>query len=187
MRGWGRWLLVTLLLAVVVHVVAVRALPYAIMAIVMRRGAEVSGWNTAMHPPLATSASRAIVRPSPDLAYTSCIFDVSQRPLLVSAPIGNGYASVSMFASNTDNFFAVNDRSPSLTLPRETGEGSAVIEAVVAGPSTPPFDAGGRRVVRSPSDRGMVLVRRVVESPAHFAAVDAMRRQARCELIGPPS
>jgi uncharacterized membrane protein len=177
MRGWGRWLLITLLLAVVVHVVAVRALPYAIMAIVMRRGAAASGWNTAMHPPLATSASRAIVRPSPDLAYTSCIFDVSQRPLLVSAPVGNGYASVSMFASNTDNFFALNDRQ---------AQGTS-IDAVVVGPSTPSFDAGGRRVVRSPSDRGMVLVRRVVESQAHFPAVDALRRQARCEPLAVPA
>ncbi|MDX2171020.1 MAG: DUF1254 domain-containing protein [Deltaproteobacteria bacterium] len=177
MRGWATWLLVTLGLAVVVHVAAVRLLPYGIMWVVMRRGAEVAGWNAPLHPPLATSAARAIVRPSPDLAYTSCMFDVRAAPLLVSAPVGNGYASVSMFADNTDNFFALNDRQ---------AEGAS-IDVVVAGPHTPPFDAGGRRVVRSPSDRGIVLVRRVVENPEHFVAVDQLRRRARCEPLPPPA
>jgi uncharacterized membrane protein len=170
MSGGLRWLLVTLALAAAIHVAAVTALPYAIMAVVLRRGAAEMGWNTPVHPPLATADARTIVRPSPDLAYSACLFDVRARPLRVSVPLGDGYTSLSMFASNTDNFFAENDRQA----------GGATIDVVVAGPRTPPFDAAGRRVVRAPSDRGMILVRRVVESPAHFAVVDQLRRGARC-------
>lgn len=165
-----RWLAVTVALAVAIHLAAVWAVPYAIMAVVMRGAAATTGWNTAYHAPLATSAARTVVRPSPDLAYTACVFDVASRPLHVVVPVDDGYTSLSMFAANTDNFFATNDRAAA----------GAPIDVVLAGPGTPPFDAGGRRVVTAPSDRGMVLVRRVVESPAHFAAVDALRRGAHC-------
>ena len=172
--SWLRWLLVTLALAAAVHVAAVLALPYAIMAVVMRGAAREAGWNQAANPPLATSESRAVVRPSPDLAYTVCVFDVRAQPLLVTVPMGDGYGSLSMFASNSDNFFVANDRQAR----------GAPIEVVLAGPDTPPFAAGERRVVRAPSNRGIVLVRRVVESPAHFAAVDALRRGAVCAPLG---
>jgi uncharacterized membrane protein len=168
MSGTLRWLLVTAALAVVIHVAAVMALPYAIMRVVMRQAPD--GWNHVTRPPLATAASRAIVRPSPDLAYTLCVFDVAERPLHVRAPVADGYTSLSMFAANTDNFFVVNDR-------QANGE---AIDLVLVGPHTPPIEAGGRQVVVARSERGVILVRRVVESREHFAAIDELRRGDVC-------
>ena len=124
-----------------------------------------------MHPPLATAESRAIVRPSPDLAYSSAVFDVSERPLHVVVPLTAPYTSLSGFATNTDNFFALNDRTA----------GGDPIDVVLVGPSTPRAGLEGLRVVESPSDRGVLLVRRVVPNPEAFAVIDAVRQRTRAE------
>lgn len=172
MRGVLRWVLVTAVLAALVHAAFVVALPYAIMRIVTQRAPD--GWNQASKPPLATAAARTVVRPSPDLAYTFCAFDVSERPLHVRAAVGDAYTSVAMFAANTDNFFARNDQQTR----------GAAIDVVLIGPAAEPVDAGGREVVIAPSERGVVLVRRIVESGAHFAVVDAVRQADLCAPFG---
>jgi uncharacterized membrane protein len=146
-----RWWAGVLLGAVVVHFAAVAALPYAIMHVAMRRMQRASAPNELAHGPLATAASRGIVRPSPDLAYSSLVFDVSERPLQVRVPLTPPYTSLSGFAANTDNFFAINDLT--------AGASSALI-------------------VEAPSNRGILLVRRVVPSAEAFAEIDAVRRRA---------
>ena len=94
--------------------------------------------NTFQFADRTTSASRAIVKPSPDLAYASCVYDLSDGPIVVEVPPteGGGYVSVSVFAANTDNFAVVD----SLANPRgirfvlqEPGQpnGSIQIEATL--------------------------------------------------------
>jgi uncharacterized membrane protein len=191
------WTLGILAGAALVHFAVVTALPWAIMARVLAGLAGEAGANTFVHPPLATHESRAVVRPSPDLAYSSAVFDVSERPLHVTVPLTPPYTSLSGFAANTDNFFAVNDQSA----------GGETIDLVVVGPGTKrSFGSGtkrsfgsrtkrsfgsrtkrsglaGRRVVESPSDRGVLLVRRVVPSAAELPAIDAARARTRAELL----
>ena len=175
MRALG-WTLGALAGAALVHVAAVALLPYAIMWRVLGGLGAQAGENAFVHPPLATAESRAIVRPSPDLAYSSAVFDVSGRPLRIEVPLTPPYTSVSGFATNTDNFFAVNDRSAE-------ADG---IDVVLVGPSTPRAGLAGRRVIESPSDRGVLLVRRVVPSVEAFPAIDATRQRARLEPLPPP-
>jgi uncharacterized membrane protein len=162
-----RWLLTVIAGAVAVHLAALAALPYVLMRGAMARFAAAPV-NEFAHGPLATAASRAIVRPSPDLAYSALTFDVSERPLEVRVPLTPPYTSLSGFASNTDNFFAINDQSA----------GANEIAIVLVGPGTPRAGLGASRVVESPSARGILLVRRVVPSAQAFPAIDAVRRQA---------
>jgi uncharacterized membrane protein len=164
--GWG---LGVLLGAALVHVAALAALPRAIMSRVLAGLAAQAGENVFVHPPLASAESRTIVRPSPDLAYSSAVFDVSERRLRIVVPLTAPYTSLSGFATNTDNFFALND----LTARAQT------IDVVLVGPSTPRSGLEGLRVIESPSDRGVLLVRRVVPSPEAFPAIDAARQRTR--------
>jgi uncharacterized membrane protein len=167
------WLLGIALGAGAVHLAAVALLPRVIMGRVFAGFAEQAAPNQFVHPPLATHAARAVVRPSPDLAYSSAVFDVSAEPLHVTVPLSAPYTSLSGFADNTDNFFALNDQTA----------GSDPIDVVIVGPSTPRDGLAGRRVIEAPSDRGVLLVRRVVVGPDAFAAVDAVRKQARTEPL----
>jgi uncharacterized membrane protein len=159
--------------AALVHVAALTALPYGIMSRVFAALESDAGTNAFTHPPLATHESRTVVRPSPDLAYSSALFDVSARPLHVTVPLSAPYTSLSGFAANTDNFFALNDQTA----------GADPIDVVIVGPSTPRAGLEGRRVIESPSDRGVLLVRRVVASAEAFPAVDAARQRARAEPL----
>jgi uncharacterized membrane protein len=167
------WTLAVLAAAALVHVAAVAVLPYAIMGVAMRRLAAASAVNVWAHPPLATAESRAIVLPSPDLAYSSLVFDVRDAPLRLIVPLTAPYTSLSGFARNTDNFFAVNDRSA----------GAPEIDIVLVGPRTPRRGLDGLRVIESPSERGILLVRRVVSDPAAFAAIDSVRRAAVARAV----
>ena len=166
-----RWIVGVLVGAALLHVGAVALLPYAIMSRVLGGLGAQAGENVFVHPPLATAESRAIVRPSPDLAYSSAVFDVSERPLHIEVPLTPPYTSLAGFATNTDNFFAVNDQNVE----------SGAIDVVLVGPSTPREGLAGRRVIDSPSDRGVLLVRRVVPSAEAFPAIDAARQRTRAE------
>jgi len=168
-----RWFVLVAVGAVAIHFVAVAALPLGIMGRVLRVLEAQAGVNTFAHPPLATAASRAAVRPSPDLLYSSAVFDVSEHPLHVTVPLSAPYTSLSGFASNTDNFFAVNDQTA----------GSDPIDVVLVGPGTQRAGLEGRRVIESPSDRGVLLVRRVVAKADDFPALDALRQQTRAEPL----
>ena len=173
MRRALTWGLGIVLGAAVVHVAAVALLPRAIMRRVFAGFGTLAPPNQFVHPPLATWESRTVVRPSPDLAYSSALFDVSEHPLHVIVPLSAPYTSLSGFADNTDNFFALNDQTA----------GADPIDVVIVGPGTPRTGLEGRRVVESPSDRGVLLVRRVVANAEAFAGVDAARRGARAELL----
>lgn len=61
--------------------------------------------------PRQTPQTQQVVRPSPDLAYAICRFDTTEGPVAITAPIGDGYGSVSIFNAETDNVF-VGDLSP---------------------------------------------------------------------------
>ena len=103
------WVLAAVLLSAAFHVLTVKTYPYYVM-LKLARHAQ-GALNTIRHDPRVSAQSRNVVRPSPDLLYSACGYDISRRPLRVHAVIPKDtYWSVSMFAANTDNFFVINDR-----------------------------------------------------------------------------
>lgn len=152
------------------HGALVLAVPGTIMGKVMDRGSQGgTKVNQFQFGPRTTQESRGVVRPSPDLAYSTCVYDLSDGPVMVrAAPTpGGGYVSLSVFAANSDNI-AVFDSSQypqgiSFVLARE-------------GQDVPKDIA----VVRSPSDRGIVLDRRLAANDALFAVADQARRNDAC-------
>jgi len=158
-----------LVVAAVAHVAVIVTAPYVLMRGAMdrvsREGTRINVWN---HAPRVSEASRRIVRPSPDLAYSSCVYDLSNGPIRVTAAAWDDYMSVSAFAENSDNFFVINDRQApngvDFILIR-TGE---------------PKPEGAAMVVESPSATGIILQRRVAATEERFAAADAARKGDVC-------
>jgi uncharacterized membrane protein len=173
LRTWVAPLAAAVVVAGAAHLAVVLAAPSQIMAQAMDRlsrdGVRLNRWT---HAPRTSVASRRIVRPSPDLAYSSCVYDLSSGPVLITAPSLDDYASLSIFAANTDNFYVVNDRQ----MPR-TGAAIVLVGKGQPRPRT------GRPVVVSPSDRGIALLRYLAPTPQRFAAAAAARRAARCETL----
>ena len=171
-RNWG-WLAALFAVAAVVHVASVTAVPRVIMAITMSRIAKGAGINTIFHTARPTSASRAVVRPSPDLLYSTCVYDLDAAggALRVHAKgMPHTYWSVSVFDAATNNFHVVNDA--------KAGDDS--VDFLVIAPGA--FIDGTRLpVVVAPTARGLVLFRTLINDETHFAQIDAARRHAACE------
>jgi uncharacterized membrane protein len=172
-----RWIVATLVGAILVHVVAVWSIPRGIMFLTMRGMARHGGgWNTALYGPRADETSRAVVRPSPDLLYSICPFDVADGPVRVTAEVPRDtYWSVSMLASNTDNFFVLNDRQAT----------ESRVDLVVAAPGTTVALPRGATRVDAPSRRGLILSRTLVSDESRFEELDAARRRFSCAPLSP--
>ncbi len=173
-RRWLPALAVGLVLALVAYQVALVQAPRLLMAAAARRLAASGGTNAFAHSPLATSASRAVVRPSPDLAYSSCVVDLSGGPVRVAVPaLPARYWSLSVFDARTDVAFVANNVE-------RRGAPIAIVLAK-AGQATPP----GSTVVTLEGNRAIALVRALVEDRAAFPALDRARRGAVCALQRP--
>lgn len=107
-----RWivpLIVFLLSGVIGHLFVLTSLPSFIMG-KAHQTFEASGIpeNAFVASPRQTPQTQRIVRPSPDLAYVICRFDTTYGPVFVNAPTWDGYGSLSIFNSKTDNVFVAD-------------------------------------------------------------------------------
>lgn len=158
---------------VVGHVATIVVAPRAIMHLAMNRLSQQGRLINAFRFSGRVDAhARWVVRPSPDLAYASCVYDLARGPIMVAAApdADHGYVSLSVFAANTDNI-AVFD-----TLRQPQGMRFAL---ALPGQAVPP----GVNVVRATSRTGIILDRRLAPDAAAFAAADRARRNDRCAPI----
>lgn len=171
MRRWALPLLLGILVAFgAYHLTLVQA-PRVLMAAAIKR-VGATGMNRMFHGPLATDKARAIVRPSPDLAYSSCPFDLTNGPVAIhAAPSPSPYWSLSVFDARTDVAFVRNS----------TESGGRAIDLVVARPGQDV--PAGREVVRVDGARGIALIRILVEDRDRFAPIDAARRASTCASL----
>ena len=177
-RSRGRGSLIALFLVAVIagHIATVLGAPYVLAGAVIwkvSQGGAASNRFTFM--PRTTEASRGVVRPSPDLAYAICPFDLSRGPIHVRAAPWGDYMSISVFQANGDNVYAVNDREAprGVDFILATGEQAASVQG-----------RPGMPVVMSPSARGLILDRRLAPTAQAFALADRARRADSCSAVG---
>jgi len=167
-----RWLLVTLAIAAATHFALLYFGPAFIMSVAMgRMSAAAGGPNAMLAPPRPNAQNDSVVRSSPDLLYNVCVYDVSARPLRISAEVPQGtYWSVSFYDMNTNNFRVIND-----------GQATAgAVLLVLVKPGATGAQPAGAEIVTSPTDRGIVLFRTLINDESRLADIDAARRQAKC-------
>lgn len=174
---WGATAVAT---AVVVHLAAVSVYPRVIMnAALDRLSRDGAAVNTWLHAPRMTEDWRTIVRPSPDIAYSSCVYDLADGPVRIHVEPWQDYMSLSLFDANTDNFYTLNDqRMPA------TGA-DVIIYQRGAEPSRADADAAFE-VVETTSRRGVALIRRLAPTQERFALANAARGREICAPVGSP-
>lgn len=170
-RDWTGPLVLAAALGTATFFVTLSRAPTTMMSTAWSRVSK-SGANAFTHSPMATQKSRAIVRPSPDLAYSSCPFDLSAGPIAISVPpVPARYWSLSVFQANTDVAFVRNN----------VDSGGKAIDIVIAqeGQAVPP----GSSAVRVKGAKGIGLIRVLVDDRGAFAPIDRARQGARCQPI----
>lgn len=168
------WIAATLAIALLVHFATLYELPRRIMAVTLRR---IGAPNTMHFGSRPTAASRGVVRPSPDILYASCPYDLSAGPLRVTASVPHStYWSISAFDAATNNFFVRNDR-------QVEGNSFELLLMRHRQAMPPPDNVPDRAIVFSPSGRGLILMRTVIDDDKNVPALEAMVHQARCESV----
>lgn len=164
----GKYLIGALIVAVFAHFAVVYATPRVLMGVAFDRlsAGGVNMWRIADR---VTPLSRTIVRPSPDFAYSACAYDLSRGPLTLRVAPWRSYWSLSLYASNSDNYYVIDDREA------RNGVEIALIRAGREPRST-------ERIVRSPSTRGIALIRRLAPTPEDYAHA---REAARGDICAP--
>ncbi|MBN8808566.1 MAG: DUF1254 domain-containing protein [Sphingomonas sp.] len=173
MRRWALPVLLGAIVALVGYNVALMQYPRVLMGFATGRLAKAGGgYNTLFATPLADDKRRQIVRPSPDLAYSSCAFDVSNGPVLVDAePVPAPYWSLSVFDAQTDVAYVRNNLD---------ANGQPIrIAIALAGQPVP----DGMQAVRVNAATGVALIRILVDDRNQFGAIDAARRTSSCKPL----
>jgi uncharacterized membrane protein len=162
------WLSIAALVTVPAFFVTAWLMPHVIMLVVVAQLRPLAGVNQLYHAPPPTHESFAVVMPSPDLAYSICIFDLADGPVQVIADFPEGaYWSISAYASNTDNFFVANDQTSNAPPAR-----------FVFGTK-----ADGDDVIVPPSRRGVILLRHHLADRDAIALIDERRKNSICEPL----
>ncbi len=163
-------IIVCVIAAIASHLLVLQQAPSFIMdrALTMleKRGIPLHGFLLAER---MTPQTQSVVRPSPDLAYSACRFDLDQAPrgIRVRMAATPDYASLSFFDANTNNFLTLR------------GEGEARETILLPPGSTEP----GEGSTVSPTKRGVILIRRLAPTQEAHDAVAAIATGDTCEAI----
>ena len=174
MKGLGKYVWAALAITVLTHSVLLLAFPRVLMGVAINRVGQghFNAWRASGR---VTESSRAIVRPSPDLAYAACPYDLGQGPLQIRVTPWRGYWSLSLYQEDSDNFFVIDDREA------KTGADITLIRRS----ATPPEHAS--QVVESPSARGIALIRRLAPTQDDYDAAAQIAKDDICATIVRPA
>ncbi|HRK70074.1 MAG TPA: DUF1254 domain-containing protein [Micropepsaceae bacterium] len=166
---WGRMLILVIAIAAATHVIVLQLAPSFIMDIAMER---IVASGQPSFAPRADENSRAIVKPSPDLLYAACSYDLAKGPMTITTtPPSDTYWSAAFYTAETDNYFVMRD-GPAVA----SGVTFIVYDAGTPLAEAPP----GAILVESPTRRGLMLMRSLVNDDAREGEIDAARRKTVC-------
>jgi uncharacterized membrane protein len=171
-RNWLLPAIVGLAMAIAAYQGTLLATPYVLMSAAMKKIGAQAPVNSFRFGEPSTPDNQPIVRPSPDLVYSSCVFDVSDGPVLIDVPaVPDSYWSVSIFDARTDVAKVISvrenaDKPARIVLHHKDMQ----LEMV---PNYEP--------VALKYNKGIALIRILLKDPAQYAAVDAIRRKSTCE------
>jgi len=168
-------------IALGVHAATLFMLPHFVMVQALAKITQGGGYNVVRPIARADEHARTVVRPSPDLLYSTCPFDLSKGALQVQATVPPGtYWSVSVFDADTNNIFVENDRQA------KDGKVDFVVLPPSSGPLGKAWVGPPRTAIRSPSVRGLVLFRTLINDESRLAEIDAARRNVTCGVYSNP-
>ena len=168
-KRWFGPLAIATICALAAHGLALHLAPGLIMARAMdalaQRGVALHSFTA---PQRMTPQTQSVVRPSPDLYYSLCRYDLSQPGTQLSLRMAAwpDYQSLSLFDAQTDNFAVLR------------GTGKAVAVRLL-----PPGSAAQKGAIVSPTAKGVILIRRLAPDAARFAAAATAGEGDACRAV----
>ncbi|MFT6461222.1 MAG: putative membrane protein [Maricaulis maris] len=156
--------------------ITLHVLPGVIMGRAMDRIESLGGDTVGVrHAPPVTAENQTIVRASPDILYSVCLYDLNDGPMRIDVtwPANDNYASVSFYDANTNNFRAISDRdvdgpttSISLARPLDSDIPERTDDSAWA-----------------PTKTGLILYRRVIDAGTDLDIAETERQGFTCRQM----
>lgn len=171
MKRWLGPVAVLLVCAGATHALTLAQAPAFIMdramATLAERGVALHAFTAT---PRVTPQTQQVVRSSPDLYYALCRYDLGQSDARLEVRMGNwpDYQSLAFFDAQTDNFATLR------------GAGREVSVQLLAPGSAPASGA-----VVSPTEKGVILIRRIAPDAQRYVAAAEAGQADVCRLVLP--
>ena len=162
--------LVLIFLGFIVHLAFIYYFPYLKMWMITKKSESENVVNVAFYKDVPNANSRQVIRPSPDLMYSGCGYDITYEPLIIKTSIPQSYWSISFFADNSDNFSNINNENL----------GEKNITVYLFGPNSKPSKIEDGYVIVSPSNKGLMLIRQFIGNGSNLDSLYEIQTSLEC-------
>ena len=176
MTRWLLWLLAGVLLAGVIHLSTVLALPRAATHDAYARLQAITPVNKMVSLPASSSPVMPFMDPA--FATAVCRYDLSTGPLKLTAPVSQAYTAVAFYTRYDIAYYAINDRAA----------GRKVIELDLMTtqqheqmPEEEDVTAADRLIVESPTRTGLIVLKAFSPEPALMPMAERALAAAQCK------
>ena len=187
MKKLALWGLFTLILALILHLGAMYALPRIVTHRLLDRVFISSdNWatekvNRLFHAALRTVGTDKIPLDNPDTMTSFGFYDLSDGPVRVhcAIPVTGNYWSLSLYGWNTDNYFVINDKEVS----------GNTLDVIILQKGQRYIPLPGEKVVTSPGRRGVILSRIIVRdrnNSSELMTASVVQKMSYMEVLGQP-
>lgn len=171
-------LLGIVLLAALIHILAVLTLPYLAPKNAWARVSALSEANRMVVLPPATPAHQSLPLMAPDVRYALCRFNLEEGPVRLSTRILDGLWIITFYTPSGENFYAITGRE----LKRDQ------IEIIISRANELGVKAGASLldeiedliVVDSPVREGIAVIRAPLLGPSYAAQTEAALERGTC-------
>ena len=168
-----KWLLGIFTCAWLGQYVLALFVPHLAMEVLYTLGTRECGPNQLRLSDIPDESFRSIVRPSPDLLYAACFYDLADGPVMIEADIPARYWSMQFYQMNTENYAGISNQRD------QRYRVGSIAKVTLIGNDQQLTDYSGE-VIQSPTQRGIVLLRAsaIGDIAQQRAALQASRGEA---------
>jgi uncharacterized membrane protein len=171
------------LLTGAIHFAVVFSIPRAIMLVVMTKIDRQTNQSEILHANIPNAGDDPIVRMSPDILYSSAVYDVSKNPVAFKfeVPTDSTYWSISLYDARTsDNIFAINgDKLTNTDNQRE-------INLIVKNPQVNYVPKVNEIVIEVKHPKGVLIKRTIIKNRYDSLKLESlikMQKNASMEVL----
>jgi uncharacterized membrane protein len=171
------------LLGLIVHLVAVLALPRIATQDAYSRLTPLTKLNAVTQFAVADPSNAPMPFMDPAFALAICRYDLSGGPIKLTVPVSQAYTSVSFYTRNEVAYYAINDRSAG----RRVIELDLMTEAQHAElPEEEDVTSADRLIIDSPSETGLIVMKAFAPEPGLMPQAQASLAASRCQVQTEP-
>ena len=173
------WILGAMLLAGIVHLSTVLAMPQAATQDAYSRLVPLTPVNAVV--PLAPPTAQAATMPfmDPAFAVAVCRYDLSGGSLKLNTPVSLAYTSVTFYTRNSVAYYAINDRAAGR---RAIELDLMTLEQRAEMPEEEDVTAADRLIIESPTKTGLIVLRALAPEPGLMAMARRALAGAQCRI-----